>query len=53
MTDAEIKGWIQQQLRRAPATTPSALLRRFRDDGRACEQSRFKRLAEQVRYDLN
>jgi hypothetical protein len=40
-SDAEVADFIRGQLRRDPSLSHSRLLRQFRDDGNACEQSRF------------
>jgi hypothetical protein len=42
-SDQEIRGQIAERLRAAPASCTS-MLRQFRSEGRACEQSRFARL---------
>jgi hypothetical protein len=42
-SDQEIRGLIAERLRAAPASCTS-MLRQFRSEGRACEQSRFARL---------
>jgi hypothetical protein len=44
MTDDEVRAFIRQALTAEATARPSPLLRRLRDAGRACEQSRFSRL---------
>jgi len=44
-TDTQVKEWIMENL---DTGSRSALHRRFRDEGRACEQTRFKKLHEEV-----
>lgn len=41
LTDAEVRKYIEAELRRQPDASCSRLLRRLRDSGRACEQARF------------
>lgn len=48
MSDSKIKHWIAAALRESPGISASGLLRRFRDGGLACEQSRFGRLHREV-----
>jgi hypothetical protein len=48
-TDEEITQFIASQMERDPFVSKSSLLRRWRDDGRACEQRRFGRLHDGVR----
>ncbi len=43
-TDAEVRRFIRNRLRTDPSATHTRLLREFRDDQRACEQSRFAAL---------
>ena len=40
-TDDEIVDWITDEALRSPGLTKTTALRRLRDSGRACEQSRF------------
>jgi hypothetical protein len=40
-SDAEVRAFIRARLRTNPAATHTRLLREFRDENRACEQSRF------------
>ncbi len=51
-TDAEVKSWIEKMLktseRIAERPSKSAFLRKYRDDGFACEQKRFGTLFEMV-----
>jgi hypothetical protein len=44
MLDSQVKDWIVATLRATPGVSASGLLRRFRNEGFACEQSRFSRL---------
>ena len=41
LTDDEIVDWITAEARESPGLTKTTALRRLRDSGRACEQSRF------------
>jgi hypothetical protein len=43
-SDAEVANFIRGQLRKEPSLSHTRLLRQFRDDGNACEQSRFASL---------
>jgi len=43
-TDAEVQAFIQHRLTTDPSSTHTRLLREFREDNRACEQSRFAAL---------
>lgn len=52
MSDKEVKHWIAAVLRETPGVSASGLLRRFRDEGFACEQSRFGRLHEECKASL-
>jgi hypothetical protein len=47
LPDGEVRAFIREELARSPAGSPSALLRRFRELGLACEQGRFARLFRQ------
>jgi hypothetical protein len=47
-TDDDVKSFIRDALRREPTLKHTRLLREFRTAGRACEQSRFRDLFEQV-----
>jgi hypothetical protein len=49
MTDVQITGYIALQLLQEPAASCTRLLRRLRDSGNACEQSRFGLLYAQQR----
>ena len=44
MSDSEIMHWTAAALQGAPGASATGLLRRFRDEGFACEQGRFGRL---------
>lgn len=47
-TDEEIRAFIRLHLARSDNTAASPLLRTWRDQGRACEQSRFRKLYKEV-----
>lgn len=49
MSDDKIQDFIRQALNRSPHASFTTLLRSLRDDGCACEQSRFKHLYYQVK----
>jgi hypothetical protein len=49
MSDDEVRSYVTRKLEENPSTKHTALLRQLRDSGRACEQSRFRRLFEEVR----
>ena len=51
--DDVILGWILDYLAEDPHTTETAALRRYRDDGKACEQARFGRLFDDAREMAN
>jgi hypothetical protein len=44
MSDPEVSAYIRDQLKRHTVPSKTALLRRLRDHGKACEQARFARL---------
>lgn len=46
--DAEVRSFIREALEQDPGARHTPLLRRFRDKGHACEQSRFRRLYQEV-----
>lgn len=48
ISDAEVVTFIEDALKQDPSTRHTPLLRRLRDSGRACEQSRFRQLFQQV-----
>lgn len=48
MTDDDVRAFIRQALASDPRSAHTKLLRALRDSGRACEQSRFKRLFFEV-----
>jgi hypothetical protein len=48
-TDEEVKDWLRTQLRSEPRAV--GLLAKFRSEGRACLDSRFRRLAREVRHE--
>lgn len=52
MSDSKINHWITAALHEAPGVSASGLLRRFRDEGLACEQSRFGRLHRECKASL-
>ena len=47
--DDVILDWILDRLAEDPHTTKTTALRRFRDEGKACEQARFGRLFDHAR----
>lgn len=49
MTDDQVRKFVESALKRAPQPSCSALLRKLRAGGLACEQSRFKELYWEVR----
>jgi hypothetical protein len=49
-TDDEVKSFIRGLI--GPKTSASRLLRQFRDGGRACEQSRFRRVYLEVEEEI-
>lgn len=49
MTDDDVRAFVRQALTRDPRAAHTKLLRALRDSGRACEQSRFRRLFFEVR----
>lgn len=51
-SDREVRHWIGAALCEAPGVSASGLLRRFRDEGFACEQSRFGRLYRECKANL-
>jgi len=48
MTDDQVKSFINTELKRNQAASRSGLLRKLRDRGRACEQSRFGALYREM-----
>lgn len=52
MPDSKVKHWIAAALRETPGVSASGLLRRFRDEGFACEQGRFGRLHRECKASL-
>jgi hypothetical protein len=53
LSDAEVKRYLREALRREPQSRPTPLLRKLRDSGRACEQSRFASLFRAIREQLH
>jgi hypothetical protein len=51
VTDQQVRTFIRLQLNRNGVVSRSVLLRRFRDSGKACEQSRFANLYRQMVID--
>ncbi len=47
-TDAQVRTFVGKRLRTEPTASCSRLLREYRDAGSACEQSRFRRLYDEV-----
>jgi len=52
LADAEVKRYLKEALERDPKSRPTPLLRKLRDSGRACEQSRFASLFRAVQEQL-
>jgi hypothetical protein len=52
LPDAEVKRYLKDALEQDPEVRPTPLLRKLRDSGRACEQSRFASLFRAVREQL-
>jgi hypothetical protein len=50
-TDDQVKAFIRNSI--GPMTSASGLLRRYRDAGRACEQSRFRRIYREVEEEID
>jgi hypothetical protein len=48
MTDIELKGYIESERQLSSSISKSSLLRKLRDEGRACEQQRFSILFDDV-----
>jgi hypothetical protein len=48
LTDEGVRQFILNALQTDPTATHTALLRRLRDDGQACEQSRFRTLFQET-----
>jgi hypothetical protein len=53
LNDPEIREYISNQLKADPGIKPSPLLQRLRDEGFACEQSRFSSIYREVRGTLH
>jgi hypothetical protein len=51
LTDGELRAVIRRFLSSDPDASPTSLLRRLRESGRACEQSRFLTLCRQMKGD--
>ena len=49
MSDSEVKDFIVAELKTSSCSTKSALLRKLRDQGFACEQTRFSTLFSEVK----
>lgn len=47
-SDAQVKAFIARRFRTRPGASCTGLLREYRDGGNACEQSRFRRLYDDV-----
>lgn len=48
LSEDEVASWISTHVASHPGATKSTALRRFRNDGMACEQSRFGRLFDEA-----
>lgn len=53
LADAEVKRYLREALEQDPDSRPTPLLRKLRDGGQACEQSRFATLFRAVREQLH
>jgi hypothetical protein len=53
MTDEQVRAYIRKELLRDPAKSHTPLLRKLRDQGSACEYSRFSALYKKVRGEIN
>ena len=49
MTEEQVKCFIREEMKANPKTSATRLLRKLRDSGRACEQSRFRQTFEKVK----
>lgn len=52
LSDTEVKRYLKEALERDPKSRPTPLLRKLRDSGHACEQSRLASLFRAVREQL-
>ena len=52
VTDKDVTQFILTELRKDTSKAHTPLLRKFRDGGRACEQSRFRGLYKQVKKEI-
>ncbi len=53
IADAEVRQFILRELNKDSAARHTPLLRKLRDNGRACEQKRFTRLFREVQEQIN
>ncbi len=53
MTDAQVRAYIRRELKREGTQAHTPLLRKLRDQGSACEYSRFSAIYKQVRGERN
>ncbi len=53
MTDEEVREFIRRELRLNPKAKHSPLLRKLREEGRACEQSRFRSRFQEVKEEMH
>ncbi len=49
MTEEQVKLFIREEMKANPKTSATQLLRRLRDNGRACEQRRFRQIFDDVK----
>ena len=49
MSDDDVRQYLTAKLHENPSAKHTSLLRQLRDSGRACEQSRFRRLFEEMK----
>jgi hypothetical protein len=48
LTDEQVKAWIHKNRNAQPSPSATGMLRALRESGKACEQSRFKRLFQEA-----
>ena len=53
VTDQDVLKYLLTELRKDSSKAHTPLLRKFRDGGRACEQSRFRGLYKQVKKEIS
>ncbi len=50
--DDEVAEWVRTQLLQEPGVATTLLLTRFRGEGRACLDTRFRRIVQALRLDV-